>query len=253
MIDLLPSGVSPLIALALVAVSFVTSALTAAFGLGGGVAMLGALASTVQPSVVVAVHAIVQLGSNLGRSIVQRAHVQWPVVARFTLGSIVGIALGASVLVIIPERLFMAMLGLFILVMAWIPKPTIPGLDQAGVVIGGVISSIATMFIGATGPFINAILKALGAERKAMVATQGMCMTIQHALKAVAFGVIGFSFTEWLPLLTVMIASGFAGTLLGTRLLERMSEALFAAVLKGLLTLIGLDLLRKAAGIGFGV
>ena len=251
MLDLLPSGVSPLIALLLVAVSFFTSALTAAFGLGGGVAMLGALASTVPSSVIVAVHAIVQVGSNLGRAIVQRAHVLWPVALRFTLGSILGIALGAFAFVAIPERVFLALLGLFILTMAWIPKPNIPGLDKAGVVVGGVVSSIATMFVGATGPFINAILKVIGADRKQMVATQAMCMTIQHALKAVAFGFIGFSFTDWLPLVVAMIASGFAGTLLGTRLLDKMSEATFSLILKWMLTVIALDLLRRALGLTF--
>lgn len=249
MLDILPAGVSPFIALLLIAVSFFTSALTAAFGLGGGVAMLGALAGTVSPSVVVAVHAIVQFGSNIGRAIVQRANVLWPVALRFALGSLIGVVIGAYAFVVIPERLFLALLGLFILFMAWVPKPNIPGLDKAGVVIGGAVSAVATMFVGATGPLTNAILKAIGADRKQIVATQAMCMTVQHLLKALAFGFIGFSFRDWLPLVIVMIASGFAGTLLGTRILERMSEATFSFILKWLLTLIGLDLLRKALGI----
>lgn len=246
---LLPSGVSPLVAILLIGVSFFTSALTAAFGLGGGVAMLGALAGTVQPSVVVAVHAIVQFGSNIGRAIVQRAHVLWPVAIRFALGSVLGVVIGAYAFIAIPERLFLALLGLFILFMAWVPKPNIPGLDKAGVVIGGAVSAIATMFVGATGPLTNAILKAIGADRKQIVATQAMCMTVQHLLKALAFGVIGFSFQDWLPLVAAMIASGLAGTILGTKLLDRMSEATFAFVLKWMLTLIALDLLRKALGI----
>ena len=249
MFDLLPAGVSPVVALLLIAVSFVTSALTAAFGLGGGVAMLGALAGTVSPNVVVAVHAIVQFGSNIGRAIVQRANVLWPVALRFAIGSLIGVVIGAYAFVAIPERLFLAMLGLFILFMAWVPKPNIPGLDRSGVVIGGAISAIATMFVGATGPLTNAILKAIGADRKQIVATQAMCMTVQHLFKALAFGFIGFSFRDWLPLVAVMIASGLAGTLLGTRILERMSEATFSFILKWMLTLIALDLLRKALGI----
>lgn len=248
---LLPAAVSLPIALLLVAISFFTSALTAAFGLGGGVAMLGALASTVPAGVIVAVHAIVQIGSNIGRAIVQRAHVLWPVTMRFTFGSIIGIGIGALSLVAIPEKALLVLLGVFILTMAWIPKPNIPGLDKAGVILGGAISAIATMFVGATGPLTNAILKALGADRKQIVATQAMCMTIQHILKAIAFGFIGFSFADWLPLVVAMIASGFLGTLFGTRLLDRMSEKTFSFVLKWMLTLVALDLLRRAAGITF--
>jgi uncharacterized membrane protein YfcA len=253
MTELLPAGVSPFIALLLIVVSFFTSALTAAFGLGGGVAMLGALAQTVNPGVVVAVHAIVQFGSNVGRAFVQRAHVLWPVAIRFALGSIVGVLIGAYAFIAIPERLFLAILGLFILTMAWIPKPNIPGLDKAGVVLGGAISAVATMFVGATGPLTNAILKAIGADKKQIVATQAMCMTVQHTLKALAFGFIGFSFREWIWLVLAMIASGLAGTMLGTKLLDRMSEETFSFILKWMLTIIALDLIRRAVGIALPI
>ncbi len=61
----LPPGVDAFTATLLIVISFFTSAMTAAFGIGGGVAMLGALAGTVPPAVIVAVHGLVQLGSNM--------------------------------------------------------------------------------------------------------------------------------------------------------------------------------------------
>lgn len=246
---LLPVGVTPFIAILLIALSFVTSAISAVFGLGGGVAMLGALAGTVQPSVIVAVHAVIQIGSNLGRAFVQRASVVWPAAIRFIAGSVVGVAAGAWLFQAMPERLLLGLLGAFILLMAWVPKPNVPGLQSAGPVLGGIVSSVATMFVGATGPFVNAVLLSLGLEKKQIIATQAMCMTVQHALKAIAFGLIGFSFADWLPLIAAMIASGFAGTLLGSRILDRMPEHVFAITLKILLTLIGFDLLRQALGL----
>jgi len=205
----------------------------------------------VQPSVIVAVHAVIQLGSNLGRTIVQRANVIWPAAARFIAGSVAGVALGAYIFTALPERLFLGLLGAFILLMAWSPKPKVPGLERSGLILGGIVSSFATMFVGATGPFVNAVLLSLGLEKKQLIATHAMCMTVQHALKALAFGLIGFSFRDWLPLIAAMIASGFAGTLLGSKILDRMSERTFSVILKGLLTVIGLDLLRKALGIPY--
>ncbi len=53
---------------------------------------------------------------------------------------------------------------------------------------------------------------------------------------------LGFNFGDWLPLMSAMIATGFLGTWMGTRLLERMPEALFKTVLKWLLTILSLDL-----------
>jgi uncharacterized membrane protein YfcA len=248
---LLPSGVSPGVAALLVAVSFFTSALTAAFGIGGGVAMLAALAGTAPPALVVAVHGVVQLGSNTGRALLQRAHVLWPQVARFTLGSLVGVALGAAVFTALPERVLLGLLGGFILLVAWLPRLSVPGLSSAGMAAGGAVATFLTLFLGATGPFVQSILLPLGLSRHQLVATHAMCMTIQHALKVAALAVIGVAFFGWLPLVALMVAAGFAGTWAGSRLLDRLSEAVFRSVLKWVLTLVALDLLRRALGFAF--
>jgi uncharacterized protein len=245
---LLPEGVTLSVFVLLVTISFFTSALTAAFGIGGGVAMLGALAGTVPPAMVVAVHGVVQLGSNLGRVIVQRAHILWRPTLIFTIGSLVGAGAGAAVFVSLPERLLLAMLGVFILLMTWLPKPRIPGLESTGMLIGGFIATFLTMFVGATGPFVQALFLPLGLDRKTLVASHAACTAIQHGLKVVAFGFLGFAFKEWVPIMILMIVSGFLGTWLGTRLLERLPEELFRKILKGILTIVALDLLRRAAG-----
>ena len=245
----LPANISMTTFCLLIAVSFFTSALTAAFGIGGGVAMLGALAGTVPPAMVVAVHGVVQLGSNLGRVILQRAHILWRPTALFTIGSLAGAVAGATVFMAIPERLLLAALGVFILLMTWLPKPRIPGLASTGMVIGGFIATFITMFVGATGPFVQALFLPLGLERRVLIASHAACTAIQHGLKVLAFGFLGFAFTEWLPLITMMIVSGFLGTWLGTTVLGRLPEALFQRILKGILTVVALDLLRRAVGV----
>jgi uncharacterized membrane protein YfcA len=245
---LLPAGVAPAIALLLIALSFLTSAFTAAFGIGGGMAMLGALAGTVPPSVIIAVHGLVQLGSNVGRTFVQRAHAIWPLVARFAAGSVVGVLIGAFLVVALPERILLGLLGAFILAMTWLPKPRIPGLASTGLVVGGGLSTIITMFVGATGPFVQALLLPLGLEKRQLIATHAACTTIQHLLKVVAFGALGFAFADWLPLIVAMIVSGFAGTMLGTKLLEKLPERWFLVAIKTILTIVGIDLLRRTAG-----
>jgi uncharacterized protein len=244
----LPPGLDLLPALLLILLSFFTSALTAAFGIGGGVAMLGALAGTASPSAIIAVHAVVQLGSNLGRAIVQRHHANWPIIGKFTIGAVMGVAVGAYLFAQMPERVLLGVLGVFILLMVYMPKPRIPGLAASGLVLGGAASSVLTMFVGATGPFINALLLPYGLNRKGIIANQAVMMTLQHALKVIAFGFIGVALLDWIWLMAAMIASGFAGTVLGTRLLDKLPEKLFQLILKVLLTLIAFDLLRRAAG-----
>jgi uncharacterized protein len=238
--------VSPGVFALLVGVSFLTSAMTAAFGIGGGVAMLGALAGLAPPQMVVAVHGVVQLGSNLGRAVIQRAHVLWRPTGIFTIGAVAGAAAGVILFVALPERVLLGLLGLFILVMVWVPKPKIPGLESTGMLIGGFIATLITMFVGATGSFVQALLVPQGLDRKTLIATHAACMSIHHVLKVLAFGLIGVAFAEWFTLIVAMIVSGLAGTWAGTKLLERLPEAWFHGVLKACLTLVALDLLRRS-------
>lgn len=74
-----------------------------------------------------------------------------------------------------------------------------------------------------------------------------VAMTAQHALKGAAFAALGFAFLDWAPLMAAMIATGFLGTLAGSRLLGRLPEAFFRAAFRWLLTLLALDLALGAA------
>ena len=98
------------------------------------------------------------------------------------------------------------------------------------------------------GPDCITRLRNSAAPKRIENPTHAACQTVQHFLKIFAFTALGFAFADWLPLIAAMIASGFLGTIAGTRLLERLPERWFLVTVKAALTLIGLDLLRRAAG-----
>ncbi|MEZ5980679.1 MAG: hypothetical protein R3C54_00005, partial [Parvularculaceae bacterium] len=58
--SLTPEGVSPIIAALVVFTSFFTSALTASFGLGGGLALLAVMSALLPPIAVIPVHGVAQ-------------------------------------------------------------------------------------------------------------------------------------------------------------------------------------------------
>lgn len=246
MIELLPTGVGPGLALVLVAASFVTSATTAVFGLGGGVMQLAILAAALAPTVVIPVHGIVQIGSNLGRAAVMREHIQRRIVVPFAIGSIVGVALGALVVTDLPQALLKGVLGLFVLWSCWTPKLKPTRIPDAAFTLVGAGSTFATMFLGATGPFVAAFIAPDRLSRQQVIATHAATMTLQHGLKVGAFTALGFAFLPWLPLLAAMIASGFLGTLLGRRTLDRIPERAFKIAFKAILTLLALGLVWEA-------
>ena len=240
---LIPSDLTIVSAGGLVALSFFTSALTAAVGIGGGVVLLAVMASFLPPLVVLPVHGIVQLGSNGGRAVVMRPHIDWQITGYFVLGSLVGVMLAAKVFVVLPVEVLRALLGLFVLYAVWAPKLRPSSIPLAGFVPVGALTSFATMFVGGTGPLVSAFLSPERLGREKLVATHATCMTTQHGLKGLAFGFLGFQFLPWLPVMAAMIASGFVGTLAGRRILQRLPERLFTRLFRAVLTVLGLRLL----------
>ena len=240
---LLPDSIPLWAGISLILFSYVTSAVTVAFGLGGGVMMLVALGSVLPPLAVIPVHGVVQFGSNAGRAYVMRAHTERRLFGFFVIGALIGIAIAAQIVVSVPQAALQALLALFILYTVWGPKlgkHKVPAPAFIGV---GAVTSFATMFVGATGPLLAAFLPPDRYGKMATVATHSACMTVQHGVKVVAFGIVGFAFPEWLPLIAAMIATGFLGTATGKKVLEWMPERVFAIGFKTVLTLLAARLL----------
>ena len=155
---LLPPGLAPSLALLLVGTSFVTSMLTGALGLGGGIMMLAVIAAVLPPTVVIPVHGVVQIGSNLGRTILMRDHVARELLIPFVVGTAIGAPLGALVVTELPTDLLRLILGLFVLWSVWAPKLRVSRVPARAFVLIGGVTSFITMFLGATGPFIAAFV-----------------------------------------------------------------------------------------------
>jgi len=73
-------------------------------------------------------------------------------------------------------------------------------------------------------------------------------MLFQHTIKVLVFGILGFAFAPWLPLLALILLAGVFGTVVGSRALTWLPEDLFRKILKTVLTALALNLL--AAGFG---
>lgn len=242
-LQMIPAEITPLFAGVMVFCSFLTSALTAAMGLGGGTALLAVMGLGMPVSSLMPVHGMVQLGSNLSRTLIQRAYVVWPLVLWFLLGSAVGIALGAPVAAIIPDSAARIALGTFILWSVWHKRGEAKPLNRPLFIIGGGISSIGTMIVGATGPMVAGLISSQGLKKQPLIATHATCMVLQHGLKILAFGLMGFAWASWLPMLAAMIASGALGTWLGTRLLDNLPEKLFRLAFRLTMLLLSVQLL----------
>ena len=247
---LIPPELSLYAGWGLIALSFVTSAITAVLSIGGGLTMLAALAAVAPAAAIIPVHGAVQFGSNVSRVLLLRRSVSWPTAAVFSVGSVAGVAIGGLLVVQLPADTLRIILGAFIIYSMWGPtRLQLPTTGAATLLAGGVVTSFLSMFVGAAGPFLASVLAPRMHDRVAYVATHGMCVLVQHGLKVIVFGVLGFVFWPWLPMLVMMLVAGFAGTWVGTRILHRLPETTFRWILKTILTLVAVYLLVTATGL----
>jgi uncharacterized protein len=241
----LPPDVDPLTATGLMALSFVTSLITATFSLGGGSLMIAAMALVLPPAVVVPVHGCVQLGSNIGRAWVQRAHIQWRYLLWISLGALVGSVVGGRLAFSLPAQWFTLAIGAFVLVTTWLPTPRVLTQSRAVQFVGGSVVSAVGMVVGAAGPLLAAFVRGI-ADRRELVATHAMLNSLQHAIKIVVFAALGFAFRDYIAMVLLMVGTGFVGTSVGSRLLTRVPERVFRLTFRLLLSAIALGLIHEA-------
>lgn len=231
--------------LALVGLSFLTSLITATFSLGGGSLMIAAMTLVLPPLVVVPLHGFVQLGSNAGRALVLRAHIQWPFILWATLGAGIGSVIGGSFAHLLPGDWLAGAIGLFVLVTNWLPQPKMIIGSRIVQFLAGLVVSAVGMVVGAAGPLLAAFVRGI-ADRRQLVATHATLNALQHAFKVVVFVAMGFAVGQYLPLILAMVAAGFAGTAVGSRMLTRVPEQVFRLVFRVLLSLVAVELVRRA-------
>ena len=239
---IIPSDIGPFAALAILAASFLGSFITVAMGIGGGAFLLAFMASFMPPVALIPVHGVVQLGSNVSRAVLFRRKIQWPPVWAFLFGSVLGIFAGGAIVVELPPGYILIGVGGFVLFSVF-SRP--PKWLRRSAGLTGLVSSFLTMFFGATGPFVATFVKSLSLDKQAHTGTHASLMTIQHGLKVVTFGVLGFSFAPWAGFLIAMIVVGYLGTVVGRRVLLRISTEIFKQLLDAALVLISLHLIWR--------
>lgn len=240
MLDWLPEGLSAAAFLTVLVGSFIGSFITAAFGIGGGALLLAIMASVMPVAALIPVHGVVQLGSNAGRMAMLLRSVFWPALPWFTFGTVIGAALGGLVVVELPPQWVQIGIGVFVI---YTVVARAPEWFSRWPVVTGYISSFLTMFFGATGLFVASFTKSHKLDRHAHVATHAALMTVQHGLKVIVFGLLGFAFGTWASVILSLIVVGLIGTFAGKLVLNRLSDARFGLALNLLLVLISLRLI----------
>jgi uncharacterized membrane protein YfcA len=250
---LIPAGMELGSSIVLLVAAFLTSILSAIVGMAGGVTLLSVMLLDLEPLVAIPLHGAVQLVSNGSRAWIQRKHVDWAIVSRFAVLLLPAGFIGYyAIAELMPATVTKAAIGVFVLVATWRPgwllfgsHPEDTDANRRFFVLGGV-SGLLNVAIGATGPLLAPFFLNLGLTRFSLIGTKAFCQMLGHLAKLAVFGVVGFAFGAYLPLLIGLWVMVVAGTWTGSQLLHRVNETTFTLLYKGVLTLIAVRLVVAA-------
>ena len=224
--------------------SFIGSFMTAAVGVGGGSFLILVMATIMPPAALVPIHGFVQLGSNASRAWLTKEHTNKNSVLWFMVGAAVATVVSVWLVNTMDARWIPLIVAGFILYLSWLPLPDI-GLSstKAGLVSGGLFTTVATMLVGASGPLVAAWLRTGDVDRWQYTATFSTCMVLQHVAKLIVFGIAGFAFFPWLLLIAAMIVAGYLGTQLGLLVLGKLPDKALKPLFRWVLTLLAIKIL----------
>ncbi|MEO8180236.1 MAG: sulfite exporter TauE/SafE family protein [Deltaproteobacteria bacterium] len=235
--------------LLLTAVAFGTSIVSGMLGMAGGLILLSALLSGLDPLIAVPVHGIVQLVSNGSRAWLLRQHVNWQAVLRFAWPLLPAGALGLLLLQRMPAAVGRILIGLFVLLATWLPTST-RGAGPSptawrGLPVGGALVGFFSTLVGATGPLLGPFIVALELGPQGTIGTLAGCQIFQHASKVLLFGLGGFDFGAYLLWTLGLCLAALLGTAVGTRFLDNLRPATFKRVIRLVISALALQLLAS--------
>ncbi len=218
-----------------------TSILSGVLGMAGGMILMAILVSTLSVGSAMMLHGAVQAMANGSRSWFLRQHVQWRILPAYALGAGITVAAFTALALVPDANLILILVGLMPFLARVVPH--LRGLDVTHLptaALCGLVVTAAQLFAGASGALLDVFYLNARLNRFEVIASKAFTQAAGHLLKLFYYGlIIGVtdSVAGWVY--GVAILTAVFGTRVGTRLLERVSDAGFRRVSGVVILLIG--------------
>ena len=226
-------------------ISIFTSLVAGVVGLGGGLMLIAILPSFLPIQAVIPIHGITQMFSNLSRAYFGYKDIQFEVVPKFLIGSILGVCLIALILDMISLQYIPLFIGSYILLSLWSKKFNEKIKQYENYYIIGFLQSGLSVAVGTTGPLTTTLLLKEYEDKDKVVATAALLMSITHILKVFVFIYFGFKFSEYLDIIMIMVAGVIIGSYLGTKIRGQIDGTKLIFILKILLSILAIKLIAS--------
>lgn len=251
----IPRGMLSLLTVAIVAISvFFTATLSGIFGMAGGLVLLAVLLAMLPVATAIAVHGAIQIVANGSRAWFSRAFIDW----RILIHICIGLLAAAAILLLVrysPDLASVCIVIGLMPVLVWIPKDWL-ALDASKplhAVLCGLLGGGLNLTVGVSGPTVDVFFIRTQMDRRRIVATKAATQVVSHGAKVVFYGGLA-SAMDGNDLLLVLIGAPFAiaGTNLGYRILQRLSDDGFRTWTRYVVTAIGIFYLWRGFSLLMG-
>ena len=241
-----------LTALFLIALAFITATVSGVFGMAGGLVLMGGLALVLPVSAAFVTHGVLQLVANGWRAILHRRHVRWDIVGWYAIASAAAGAVVALVSLVPSKPVLYLLMGL-VPFLLWLPQRWI-NLDAARppqAFASGLMVTGLNLTAGVAGPLLDIFFVRTSLTRHAIVATKAATQVFAHLAKILVYGApLLTAQTAGMPpwwMFAIAIPLSMAGTVVGGRILDRITDVDFKRWTKWIVTGIGVLYLIQAA------
>lgn len=233
----------------LAAVAFAAATLAAVTGFGGAAVLLPVLVLVFGIREAVPILTVAQLIGNASRVWFNRTELNVGVVSWYATGAVPFALIGGYLFAHAPLAALTRGLGLFLIgIVIWrrVRRRPMPGPTLHGFAVIGAVASFVSALVGSVGPLMAPLFLSYGLVKGAYIGTEALATVITHLAKLVAYRQTATVSTHGiligLALGPLMIAGSFAGK----RILDRLPERVFVAVIEA--TMIGAGLLFTIRG-----
>jgi len=235
--------------------AFITSAISAVLGMGGGIILLGIMAIIIPEGyMVIALHGMIQLFSNSTRTYIFRQHIKKNVIKDFSIGALIGAGISGLIIFLLIQfynvesanqikvDFLKPIIGAFIIWYLFLKGAKKKKKLASFIKVGGV-SGISSIFVGATGPLIAPFFLNSNFKKENIIANKAAGQMITHLTKIPLFiYFFNVTYIREYSILVPLIIAVYIGTNLGKQILSFIPEKTFKIIFKICLTIIAIRL-----------
>lgn len=219
----------------LILVTLGTSVITLFTGFGVGTIMMPVMALFFDVKVAIFLAAIVHIFNNMSRLALYRSEINWRIIQRFGMISIIGAFIGSYAQIYLDSAWLKVGVGLFLTIYSFfslLPTKIKWELPNSIDYIGGFLSGLVGGLIGNQGAIRSLYLLKYGLQKEELIVSSALIAVIIDSTRIPVYAYTNFHYLqENIVLLSFIVLAAIFGTVVGSKILPKVSNDLFKKII----------------------